>query len=136
MAHDAETSVRQRDPIEAPFVGFDGTAVATVFGAVRRDIRLSGVERSREDPHDFVRVRLLPENVNDLVKIAADHAAWNLTEDRQRDGVDLTDPEVRVHEVDAERRLIQEGDGALGLRPGVSRTSNRSRDRIATGIKA
>src|SRR5690349_11272516 len=31
MAHDAETSVRQRDPIEAPLVGFDGTAVATVF---------------------------------------------------------------------------------------------------------
>ena len=61
----------------------------------------------------------------DLVEIAADDATRNIAEDRERDRVDVANAEVRVHDVHAERRLVQErlillaaiAEHPLGLAP-------------------
>ena len=74
---------------------------------------------------EFVRVVLFPEDVDDLVEIAADHAAGISPNTGECDGVHVANAEVRVHDVHAERRLVEErlillaaiAQGPLGLAP-------------------
>ena len=46
--------------------------------------------------------------MDDLVEIAADDAARNIAEDRQRDRIHFANAKVRVHDIHAERRLVEE----------------------------
>ena len=62
----------------------------------------------RKMAHELVGVGAVPDPVDDLVEIAADHAARDVAEHRQRHRVDLADAEVGVDQVDADRRLPQE----------------------------
>ncbi len=125
IADDAEPTVGQRDAIEPPLVELLHPAIDADFDALGCEVRLAGLERVPEDPDDFIRVVRFPQDVDDLVEIAADDAAWNVAEDRERDGVDVTNAKVRIHDVDADGRLVQERlillaaitQGALGLPP-------------------
>jgi hypothetical protein len=47
--------------------------------------------------------------VDDLVEVPPDHPARQVAEDRQRHRVDCLDAQIRVHQVDAERRPVEQG---------------------------
>ena len=114
IANDAVATVWQHDAIGAPLVAFRSAQIAPLFNALRRDVGFSGLERAAKDFHDLVGIFLLPENMDDLVEVAADDAAGDVAEDRHGDGIDGADTEVGVHEINAQGRLIDERFELLG----------------------
>ena len=74
--------------------------------------RLAGVERVPEPRDQLVGVRPGPDDADHLAEVAADQVG-NLAERLARGGIGERDPELVVHEIDAERSV---GDESLELR--------------------
>ena len=72
------------------------------------DIGFAGFERVAEDADDLIRARLVQQNPDDLVEVATDDPSRNVAEHRQSDGVYFANAEVRIHQVHAQRRLVEE----------------------------
>ena len=58
--------------------------------------------------HNLVGVLLLPQAVDDFNEVPADQVR-DIAKDWLCDSVDLLDAHVRIHQVHAERRLIEQG---------------------------
>jgi hypothetical protein len=108
IADHAEAPIGQEDAIQLPLVVFGDPAIDAEYGVLRNDIRFAGFEGVAEDADDLIRARLVQQNPDDLVEVATDDSSRNVAEHRQSDGVDFANAEVRIHQVHAQRRLVEE----------------------------
>jgi hypothetical protein len=56
--------------------------------------------------NDFVRVRLRPQEMKNLLEVTADQIG-KISQDQLRLRIDLTNPEVCIYQVDAKRRAVE-----------------------------
>src|SRR5690606_4605007 len=110
IAHDAGPAVRKLDSVDFPLVSLDLVDVGARVHEVLRAVRLAAVERAPEHREDLGRYRLGPQDSYGLVERPADHRAYVAERDVLRYRVHVRDAEIGVHDIDAERHLLDELD--------------------------
>src|SRR5215470_18825780 len=108
VADDPEPSVRQLDTIDPPLVIFFCPAIPTLLRTFRPDVRVAGYQRVAKDAHHLVGVLLVPEDMHDLVEVPPDDPARNVSKRGKCDGVDDANFEIRIDEIDTDRRLVDQ----------------------------
>src|ERR1700681_4606747 len=93
--------------MDAPLVVFPDTPVQALLNGLWIAIILARFQRVAEALNNFVCVWFGPEDVHHLIEVAPDEV-WNIAEYGQSRGIDLPDAEIRIHQIDAERRLVKE----------------------------
>ena len=115
MADDARPPVRHGDPLDPPIVSFDRGDVLALLDGAQRVIGLAGAECVTKPSDGLAGERVGPEDVHDLGEVAADewidrfeHFSGAFRHAREL--------EVQIHDVDAERGMIDEmAEGVVGL---------------------
>ena len=97
----------QRDAVDAPLVLIERAAVESLLGALWRDVWLAGLQRVPEEPHDLVGIGLAREDMDNLVEITPDQIR-NVPEQLPGDWIDLANAKVRIDEINAKRRRIEQ----------------------------
>lgn len=103
-----KAAVRERDPSNSPFIGFGDILVGAMFDALGCFIGFTRFQGVAKDAREIVRVTLRPDNMHDLVEVAADEVG-NVYEEGTSNAVDMADHEIRIHSERCERHILQEG---------------------------
>src|SRR5690606_37348811 len=110
VAHDAVRPVRKLDAVHFPLVSLDLVNVGARIDEVFRTVRIAGIQRTAEYGDDFGRDRLGPQDADCFVERTADDRAYVAERDLLGDRIHVSDAEVGIHDVDAERHLLDELD--------------------------
>ena len=108
VADDAKVSFRQDNARYEPLVVFGDADVATLPCALGDVVGYAGVERAPELRDDLVGVVVREQSAHHLGEFASDDVAETL-EQPGRDRVDCPEPQTGIDQIDAERRLVEQG---------------------------